>query len=232
MPVSVLVMKIKKFNYTPVTIDAQTQLIGDDLLGLYEGEGTLTFKDAHKTITIDGDPIEVYNCHFDLKRNITGIVFEKEFSYYFEPHSFKVYKDPINNLLIVGTKKIAALGFIHELQKERIGKSQRYSFQSLNIDFDRISANASNVSGLWAKVNRGHVRSKGFFGDGVNEDAEVKQAIAQKKTSYIQIETQMSDNSTISLGITKNGNVVLQTPPKTERELLVNVLSVYNNFLI
>lgn len=232
MPISVLVMKINKFDYSPIVIDAQTQLIGDDLLGLYEGEGTLTFEDADRTIDIDGDTIKVFKGHYDLKKTQSGIVFEKEFSYYFEPHSFNVYQDPINNLIIVAVKKAAASNFVNELQKNRVNKVQKYSFQKLDIDFDKITANANNVSGLWAQVNRGHVHSKGYFGDGVNEDAEVKQVIAEKRTSYVQIETQMSDNSSISIGITKGGNIVLQTPPKSEKELLINVLSIYNNFLI
>lgn len=232
MPISVLVMKINKFEYSPIIIDAQTQLIGDDLLGLYEGEGTLTFEDARRTVDIGDDKIKVFRGHYDLKKVQSGIVFEKEFSYYFEPHSFNVYLDPVNDLIIVAVKKAAAFNFINELQKQRVNRIQKYSFKKLNIDFDKITANANNVSGLWAQIKRGHVHSKGYFGNGVNEDAEVKQVIAEKRTSYVQIETQMSDNSSISLGITKDGNIVLQTPPKSEKELLVNVLSVYNNFLI
>lgn len=232
LPISTMIVKTNLFDTKGVAQDTQTQLIPNDV-GLYEGEGRLIMTPT-KQLTINGKTYITFDIRYDYKKMKQGIVFDKAFEYYFEPHHFNAYYNADDSLFILRVKKEAATGFLKGLSKIKFGtaKKSHYSFTELSVDFKEIMAKAENVSGLTARVDRDHIHAQAYWGDNVDQDAEVTHIIAQDKTSYVQLQINLETGQIVKVGITKHGNIVLYTIPKTEESQIALTLQIYSQFLI
>lgn len=230
MPISMMFVKCNQF-YTPgLQINAQTQLVGSEDLALTEGEGHLYLDPTDEIINFGDSYFNIYKVDYDHKCVTKGFVFEKEFSYYFKNYKFKVYHEPDKQILLLSVKKDISNALIKELSKEKHSNKKLYSFQQLNIDFDKIIKKAENLSGLWAQIDRANVHSQAYFGDNINMDAEVKMVLKERKTSYVIFETSIGEIDH-KIGITKNGNIVLYNNFESEHEQIKIAYLVYEMFL-
>lgn len=230
MPVSMMFVKCPKFYNKTWQINAQTQLVSDDEIGLTEGEGQLSIIPTEEIINFGKSSYHTFKVDYDYKNITTGFVFDQKFSYYFKNYKFNIYHEPTEQILILTVKKDVSKSLIKELSKEKIDNKNLYSFKNLDINFDKIVKKAENISGLWTQIDRTNVHSQAYFGENINYDAEVKMILKERKTSYVIFESQIG-GVYHKIGITKNGNVVLYNSFKEERDQLRVASLIYEMFL-
>lgn len=229
MPISIKIIKIATFRQQGLIINQPTQLVDENEMGFFEGDGVLEFKPQGEIFQVGSRIIEPYFANYDYRMDKSGMVFEKNFRYYFVNEKFHVYKTN-DDLLLLATRKKVADSFIKELKSEKTQGKSVFQFKDLKIDFDQIISKAENVTGLWSQVDRTNLNSQAFFGDHVTEDAEVKLVLQEKKTSFIQFDLSI-DNKIFKLGITKGGSIISYTTSFTSQEVLELSLIVYDFLL-
>jgi hypothetical protein len=229
MPISIMVVKVKRFYDKGYSIGGQEQFIGNDGLGLYEGEGHLFIDPTNDIISYDDSKFYVYNVDYDHRYETKGFVFDRPFSYFFKNYRFKIFYEKNQQLMILAVKKEIAKAFLKEISKEKMKSVRLYQFENLKIDYDRIVSKAENLSGLWAQVNRTEVQTQAYFGDNINLDEEVKLVLKEKDASYALLESTIGDNFQ-KIGITKEGNIVLFEDYSDDQEMIKNIYGIYKYF--
>ncbi len=230
MPISVMVVKTKSFYKNGLNLGGQEQLIGNDGLGLSEGEGHLFLDPTDKQLGIDDCVFDVYTVDYDHRYETKGFVFDRQFDYYFKNYKFRIYHEASKNLLILAVKKEIAKAFLKEISKEKVRSQKLYDFDYLKIDFDKIVSKAENLSGLWAQVNRTEVQTQAYFGENINLDDEVKLVLKEKDASYALFDSTIGNNYQ-KIGITKEGNIVIYEDHSEDQQLITNIYKIYKIFL-
>ena len=231
MAISVKLSHVERFDKKGLIIDHATQLLDEKDLGLYEGEGLVDLRKIGDDFVQLDRLISPYFVEYDLRHEQQGFVFEKDFKYYFTKHKFHSYLTN-DGLFLLNIKKKVAESFLKELGKESGKRTglRPFVFKKLNIDFDRIIANAENVTGLWSQVGRGNLTSQAFFGDQVTEDSEVQIALAQQQTSFVQFDITLSERL-FKIGITKDASIVFYKgfPQDASNEVILSTaLAIYD----
>ncbi|MDQ6112772.1 hypothetical protein, partial [Enterococcus gallinarum] len=90
MPISIMIVKVKKFYDKSYTIGGQEQFIGNDGLGLYEGEGHLFIDPTNNSYLLDDSEFHIYNVDYDYRYETKGFVFDRPFNYFFKNYRFKI----------------------------------------------------------------------------------------------------------------------------------------------
>ena len=118
MPKTYLICISKKFLTEGYQIPIQYNLFENEV----EGEAETYIKPNYEESYFGFDQ---YLCHHDFKHKKKGKVFQKNFSYFFEPADFNLYYNPETSLTLIGIKTDIALDFINELNyysKQYVGR--------------------------------------------------------------------------------------------------------------
>lgn len=230
MVLSIKLAIADRFDKNGYIINAETQFVDEQNLGFYEGEGVVDLRQAGDEFVLGNRSITPYFVEYDFRNEQQGFVFERDFRYYFTKHKFDSYLTN-DDLFVLNIRKKVANAFLKELSIEKNRRGiPPFLFKDLKIDFDRIIANSENVTGLWSQVNRGNLTSQAFFGDNVTEDAEVRIALSEQKTSFVQFDITL-DEKLYKIGITKNGTIVFYTnfPPNIDKKVVLETtLDIYD----
>lgn len=225
------IIKASRFRNSGYNTEFQTQLTIDNDIGISEGEGRTSLVRIDDLI-IDDKIFNRYQTHFDLKKMAQGRVFEREFTYYFEPHDFESYFNESDGIFIISAKKDVSINLMKELNhlSPIDGRVKPYKLETIPVNFQEVISRSSDVSGVWAKVDRTNVETQAFFGTNVNDDPEVKAIIDRGHTSYVQISITYTDIEH-KIGITKEGNIVFFTTPPSTHDLINIIYYVYERLL-
>lgn len=211
----------EKFNTNGFYVPVQNTLFENEV----EGEA-ITYIKKHKNnfhLTYNQ-----YKCHHDYRHNKTGRVFQKDFSYYFEPLDFYLYKSFTNKLTLIQAKTEVAVDFINKLNI-----TGEYTINPIEINFEKMIPKITEIGGAWfANLKKAHLKSAGYFGPNVNKSEEYKAATKEGNISSIQINyvNRVTSNEHIIL-ISKKGTIVLYDGFETIEEELDLVTQIYDSLI-
>lgn len=214
-----LVCHSNKFIKDHYLIPIQNDLLEDDV----EGAPETYIKPAKENYFLNFDK---YICHHDYKHNAHGRVFQKSFSYYFEPLNFYTYNNPSNALTLIQTKTDVALDFISKLSQ-----TGEYNVEPVVVDFKSMIPHIDEVAGAWiADLKRAHLKTAGFFGPHVNKSEEYKRAAEEGNVSSISIKF-TSNSKEYTVLISGKGSIVLYDSFNTIEEELDLILQIYEQLI-
>lgn len=214
-----LICDVKKFLKDSHLIPIQLEAIE------YEGnpEIKVSLRDQTFYKTFDR-----YDCHHDYKHKKHGRVFNRTFTYYFEPTDFYMYYKKDRNISLIQTKTDIGLDFIKTLTA-----SDYYDIKAVNVNFVTMYPLITEITGGWiADLNQTYLKTAGYFGPNVNKSEEFKQAAEIGEVSSLLMKY-VSPNSgeELTIGISKKGSVVLyDTFERIEDEIDV-VLDIYEKLI-
>lgn len=224
MPQSFYLCKTdSKMDEIELNLSAQITLQDEKNIGFTEGE-PLTATSKVDNIHIGKSLIRVFNVHHELVVKQSGKVFEQNFSYYMDPHNFKMYYDKRKKMFFLQVNKKVAVDFL-DILEETIPS---FSYEPLTIELKKIASKINNIKGAWLTTKRHGINVSAFYGEKVNSDAEVLSLIKKGKAKYINFYYTFEDES-FYMGIGKEGNIVVYADKLSEEKTLELLYQVYRD---
>lgn len=212
--------KVEDIDLSPT---AQGTLKDENNIGLTEGS-PITVTSKIEDIHIGKSLIRVFDVQHDLVVKQSGKVFEQNFSYYMNPHNFKMFYDKRKKMFFLQVNKKVAIDFL-DILEETIPS---FTYDPLQIDLKKIASKISNIKGAWLTTKRQGINMSAFYGEKVNSDSEVLKLIKAGKAKYINFMYPFEDNSYYT-GIGKEGNIVIYADKLTEEKRLEILYKIYSD---
>lgn len=220
MPKSYLICHSEIFYQDEYMIPIQCYFFEDEIEGAAE-----TFIKPNKKEFHAG--FDQYFCHHDFKHKKRGKVFNKNFSYFWEPIDFYTYYNPINKLTLVGTKTEVSLDYI-----KKLNGTGYFDIKPVNINFEKMIPKIDEMNGAWfANLKKAHLKTAAFFGPHVNKSDEYKEAAKEGNISSINIYFINNKKKEYSISISQKGSIVLYDHFATIEEELDLVLQIYERLI-
>lgn len=169
-----------------------------------------------------------YNAHHDFKVMKKGRIKNHNFDFFYEPLDFNFYIDTTRSIMLVRIKTDVALDFVSKFNDEK-----PFFIQPITINFQKIIAQINDISGAWfADLNKHHLKSAGYFGDGVDKSQEYQDAAKIGNISAINFKYPAKfNNEEYAVTISSKGSLYLRESLTDEKEELDVVLEIFDNLL-
>lgn len=175
-----------------------------------------------KTLAIAGDILQSYTCTYNvlisediLAKDMTSGNFIPTEEYK-KSNTFSAYYDQTKKILYLLTPSTISKGFIKSLTDaylNKIGNLTKHDF-----DFAKIASFEDGARGIYFNVDDDtDVDSKHFFGSGVQDNAEVIEALDKNNATYLMAKLDVN-NKQRTIGFSKKGTLVIYSKPDTGEE--------------
>lgn len=197
----------------------------ESLLNNIEGESSTSMKIKQKLFY---KGLDQYDCHHDFKHNKKGRVFQRDFSYYFEPFDFLTYHNSNDGLTLVQIKTEIALDYVHQLNL-----SGYFNIEPVMMRFDKMIPYIHEIKGAWISELKGaHLKTAGYFGTNVNLSEEYKETAEEGKISSMVIQFISNKNGTeYTITLSNKGSIYISNKLDSIEDGLDLVLEVFNKLI-
>lgn len=220
-----LICNSEKFSKEPLNLEIQLTLKDEDGFNYFEGEPITKMEFDKKGYFQD---LDSFRCHHEIKENVAGKVFGKNFKHYLKPYEFHTFHDEDSKLALIRLNSDAAIDFMETLNNKKV-----YKLKRKEVNFPYIISRVLEVSGLWvSEINNINLSSAGYYGKDVHRDEDVQEMIGNGEISYLQIKyTPINGNEELTIGISKKGSVTLYNRFDNIKDELEVVIDIYKKLL-
>ncbi|KRK87487.1 hypothetical protein FD17_GL001240 [Lentilactobacillus sunkii DSM 19904] len=175
-----------------------------------------------KSLTINRDTVLPFTCTYNIIINEDILAKDMKNGTYIPTESYKKsntfsgFFDETRNLLLLMAPAAVSKNFIKELENNypnKIDKLSTYTF-----DFHNIHSFERGARGIYFNVDDDtDIDTKHFFGNGVQENVEVQDAIDNDKATYLMAKIDV-DNKERTIGFSRKGTLVIYSKPNDDSD--------------
>lgn len=198
-----------------LTLQNCSKFIVNNSLTLLNGEIKVGEIVSAGSIIIEKESFKSYDCELFITVNEDILVRDIQngelfpVAQYKKGTKFKCYYSENKKLLFIDAPTAISKRFLKVFKENH---SEKIECSRYDIDFGRVGEFTTTARGIYFQVDEEQVDRKNFFGTGVDQNAEVAQAISEEQATYLLAEIDLEGKSR-TIGFSKKGALVIYNTP-------------------
>jgi hypothetical protein len=224
VPITFNLFRVRRFPPRPAQVDAVLFQRGEQELQGTSAQTRVTFRGAN-----DEHGIETYASKHEMLKKVEGRLYDgREFHEFYKKNEVLLVLRRQPNLLLCKSSGTVAKDLVDELNE---GYPVSFRADYLNIDFDRIRPQITELNGIWiSQINQPNIDTLAMFGLEVDRSQLYDALRTLGHAASILIRQQVG-NSAVPVIVSAKGSITFPQPA-AEDEQIDRALQLYNGLLV